>query len=699
MKFQLPFFKKTKEEDSLFLGLFLKEDEGTIFYIQKRFQKLTIIASEEFTFSSSWEKLTEDVDDVLYRMERQTRKAPDKTIFFVYSHLIDERTAQIKRPFLDKIKTLVKNLDLKPLGYIDTHEAVVEGIAAKEDIPLTAILIELGSTNLQLFVYKGGKAIVAKHVARSNDLLDDIIPTLEEVRSSTVLPSRIIMYNSSDLNKEAGAIINHHWKEDFFIQMPKVEVLDSSSLHDYLMKVFLTQLSSEAPSPAVEEEDKAPADNVMGFVIGGEVEEEKETTSHAGTHEDAPAPRFSSREEPVPGKTFDLASYIGSLKSSVAPFLDKIKSMPALPLIGALLILFALFCMEYFFHKADVVVLLPSKAVEKSVVVTSEVDKKSGEDVPVRSASTDLTITDSKTTTGQKEIGKKAHGEVTLHNFSDEEKTFTKNTQLTTDNLKFILIEDVKVASSSLAADGSAKLPGKKKGSVEGGEIGEEYNLPKGKRFTIGDLSKATYFGVNEADLTGGSKRKIQTVSAEDVAAIRASILKKTDAELAKKLEGAKNRKEVIIRALTEKEISSLTSSAEVGEEAGQVDVKAAVTATYYFFKDDALKTHLAKSLSPSAPQKYTIRKERVFYKIESAKKNKSSVTLKIDAKAKATSEVNTKGILGSLRGRRASELIEIVKDKYEAQGVEYEIHHPLPPLTGFMPIFKKNIELKIEYP
>src|SRR3990167_4087671 len=186
MKFSFDFFKKKIDDKEDYLGVLLKEEEGVVFFFEARGGSLTKLGQEKFTYTNGWENLTEDLDEILYRMELKVKKSPEKTIFFVYSHLVDHQTGQIKREFLSKIKEVSKNLELKPLGYIECHEAVINYLKKKESIDLTALMIEFDKSTLKVFLYKNGKLEHEETVTRSINLIDDIVPAFEKIREKSV---------------------------------------------------------------------------------------------------------------------------------------------------------------------------------------------------------------------------------------------------------------------------------------------------------------------------------------------------------------------------------------------------------------------------------------------------------------------------------------------------------------------------------
>ena len=245
MDFLRLFFKKNKNKEEIYAGIFLKESQGAVHFIRVVGGGYHVIAKKKFVYTNGWDNLVEDIDQAMYTLETQTKQTPKKAIFFIYSHLIDKKAKEIKPVYLEKIKQLVKNLEFKPLGYIEYHEAVVEALGKKENVPLTAVLIEFDKTNLDVFIYRAGKLVFEENVSRTESLIEDLTPVFEKARVTVVIPSRIILYDSSDLSHESGRIITHRWKEDLFVQTPRVHIMHESDLTDALIKIFISQIVSK----------------------------------------------------------------------------------------------------------------------------------------------------------------------------------------------------------------------------------------------------------------------------------------------------------------------------------------------------------------------------------------------------------------------------------------------------------------------
>ena len=126
---QFPFFSKKIKKESYYLGIFLKEEEGILLVIKQSLTGAFLQEKEKFNYSDGWENLANDIDEKLYRIEKKLDYQFSKTIFFVYSHLVDDKTGDIRKPYLQKIKDLVKNLGIEAIGYIECYEAISSLIA------------------------------------------------------------------------------------------------------------------------------------------------------------------------------------------------------------------------------------------------------------------------------------------------------------------------------------------------------------------------------------------------------------------------------------------------------------------------------------------------------------------------------------------------------------------------------------------
>ena len=332
IKLPFNFLNKSSFDENNYLGLLLKENEGIVYFLKVIDSNPSIVIKERFNYTNGWDNLLEDIDEVLYRLELKGYKSPDSSIFFVYSNLIDKYKKEIKKEYLLKVKELVKNLELKPLGYIEIHDAVIELISSKEGIPITSILIEVDSKSLSIFLYKNNKLLQLEQVEKKQDILESIIPAFERLRLENMLPSRILIYDSKNVDNEVSSLISHSWSKEIFIQHPKVEIINENELTNSLINVFSKQLSSEKPKVEKEPQKK----QVMGFTVG------QDTPAVSGIDK-----KYFDRPQKL------IAGYISNSKNLLLTLVSKIKSLNysknIFIILGLFLIIIAFFWNRIFF--------------------------------------------------------------------------------------------------------------------------------------------------------------------------------------------------------------------------------------------------------------------------------------------------------------------------------------------------------------
>ncbi|OGK33302.1 hypothetical protein A3F57_05165 [Candidatus Roizmanbacteria bacterium RIFCSPHIGHO2_12_FULL_36_11] len=675
---KLPFFKKNTNEGKNFFGILLKENEGIGLVIKIKNSNFILVDQEKFTFTNGWENIAEDLDGVILRLEQRTKLKLNETIFFVYSHFVDEKTKEIKKPYLQKIKELVNNLNLKALGFIECYEAITHYLEKKEEIPLTAILMELDHSNLSTFVFKRGRLTYSKVLAHTDNVIDDLLTCFIEIKGKFVLPSRIILYDSKDLDKESTDIVTYRWSEELFVQLPRVEIIKEHELIQGLLGVFGEQVSQKI-SGAKFIEEKPPTE-VLGFVIGGDVTKQAQTPSFK---------KDTSLKLAKPS--------LASISSWISPIINLLKSIPMVfnkkwtIILGLILVMTALLLTEYFLHKARLTIFLSSKTIKKDINLTSD-------ELKIESFSKSVDLTDSKSTSGKKEVGEKARGSVTIHNFDDNEKLFTKGTTLETAGLKFNLDQDVKVASASVVtiSGGIVKQPGKTKTNLTALEIGPQNNLGSGKQFKIDDLLTSLYFGINENAFSGGTKKEVKTVSAKDMEELRKSIQEQGKRQKLDQQDTKKNLDKKVLTDLIEFVLTEEKFGQELGEESDKLTLKSKVKATIYLYEEKELKDLITKKLTKELEKGYVLERQKLLFTINNAIKKNDRITLVIDMESKAVKDVPIGDIVRIIRGKSRKNLESSLKANFAAEGFELEINPKLPLLQNWLPFLEKNIDVKI---
>lgn len=686
----IPFLNKGKKQShgEVYVGIFFKEQEATVMYMEDGKTGLKVLGTEHFNYSNGWEQLVDDIDEVLYRLETKTHLAPQKAIFFIYSHFVDTQHKEIKRSFLSKIKEMAKSLDLKPLGYIECQEAIIEHLRAKEHAPLHMILLEFDRTVITLALYQGGANIYEQSVARTGDVINTLTPIFHELKQKYVLPNRLILYDEKSLTNDVSALLSNRWDEEIFPTPPKIDILTQEDLHKSLIDVFARQIHTAAPvvvPPADGFLVSNSADNiqenpneVMGFMIGDEAGSETNGISDVNLGKNS---KQSNVRNPLKG--LKIPKIVFPAFGRVAPIMG----------IGIfVLLLIVLGGTEYLLHKAHVRVVFPASAVDKDVTVANNLKMDEGSD--------SRQVSETAQTTGQKQIGEKAKGQVTIFNSSlQDSQTLSKGTKLTgPNNLVFILDNDVKVASAS--GDASDINSSTAKVAAQAADIGADYNISSGTKLTISGESASSVIAKAESAFAGGSKKQVRVASAADITKLRTKVAADAKKAAADNLKSRVGDGQVIVQDLTEVELVNEKLSKKAGEETESISLSADIKTTYYTYNKDKLREAFTKELGKDVPKGTKIQPESIAFRIirleDKDDPENRVVTFKVVAKAVPV--FDRAQLTSRIAGKQVSGLDKIVKDGFRANAVEVASTPRIPPFTVFTPFIKRNITLDVAY-
>lgn len=738
-------FKKKEDPKEYYFGLFLRGDSAVGFLFEIKDGMVSQIAKETSKYSNGWEGILDDIDELLSVLENETQIHIDQCIFFVYSYFIDQETQEIKEPYKDVIKSISKELELKPMGYIECHEAVKDMLEKKESTPLNGVLVELDHNHLSYYVYKGGKMIHSDQTPRTDNVVDDLSELFSKNKDHFLLPSKVILYGSSSLEKEAAEIKENTWEKDLFIQSPRVSTVKNEDVLNGLSQTFMEQIKKDmsgdeaanqqdvqilidkqtvvgqqearageevsqevAKAPVIankkpEQSDDGIPDEAesLGFAIGADVAEagvpdistsfastERENTGiHMETEAKASLtdrlPRFKMPEIKMPN--IDLGDGVGSkVAIGVAVLLVLVSS-------GGLL--------EYNFHKAQIEIDLPSDKIsdkfdlKAALTATGEGDFRVEEKTIARSQKKSIA------TSGQRDIGDKAKGKVIIHNFSDDKLNLKSGVVLTLDNLKYTLDGDVSVASQSVKMeDGHYKKdPGTANATITASAIGTEYNISKDKNLSISGLSASNYFALAADNFTGGSKKTLKTVAKKDLDALEKEVLDGQKEGLLDAIKSQLGAHENVISDLTEIKLGKENFSGEVGQEASEVSLSADVDINYYVFDDTNLKKEVADRLKKNVPSGFEIDKNKLAYNVDRTDKKGGSVDMNVKGEATVVKTIDKKKALSSITGKSLDESRRILKEQFSAEDVVIKGNSSPLFLNSILPFSTKNIEVSLK--
>jgi hypothetical protein len=688
------FGKQNKKE--YVAAILLRHGDGQAYLLEtiETTRSIKLIDQRAFNFTNGWDNLTYDVDELLFNLENDHKIELKKTAFFVYSHLIDLHTRDITSPYKEFLEKIIKDNELESLGYLEMDQIISKYLAVKEGSPLSATVIEIDTPAVSVFMYQAGELVFSESVARSENIVSDLTELFQHTHKDTMLPTRLVMYDSHGLEDEASKIISHKWPKDVFMHVPKVDIINEMDFTNAILQaspeyVFShTEVHSDAIPDAVVAPESTTVPEDLGFVVGADVKKDK-----------LPEPvGYDVYESPMQVKpSMSGGSIFGKVRSLIKipqmPMLQSSRKKPLIiALIGLLIVVIGLGAGLYYAHAATLTVYYESSEISEEVNFDkADFIEKKAEKIDVEA---------SVETTGTKKIGEKASGSITIFNATESDKTFKKGTKLSAPNkLVFVLNSDVTVKAATKTVTGSGDIlttTSKEKAEATAEDIGTTYNLAKDTKFTFDGSSDTTYFAKANDAFTGGTEKEIQTASKEDFSRIEKEIQKQINQKKADALKQGSDAHKVLSE-LTEIELVKEDYSKEVAEEAKTLDAKVTAEVTYYLYDEATVKKALVEALADKIPDNYELTPDKVTFTVSSSEKTDDGINLTLEAKGEPSYKIDQGKIIGLIKGKSTGSVEKILKENTDTKGFSMDVASPIPFFKFFTPFFDKNYKITTE--
>lgn len=595
-----------KEEPKQFLALVLTDElvQAAVWQVVKEQTEMVALGTpvEWDGDTGTTSELVTAVDATISSATEGMVQEPNEIILGIPHSWTDKNgVLGSKREF---IKSINKELELKPLGYVAITDSVVSYLKMQEGTPTTSILIQVSRDELTLVLVRLGRIENIEMIGRGDDVVTDVIEGISRFKVSDNLPSRIILFNNMhNLDEIVQNLLSVDWQSQFpFLHIPKIETLPK----DITIRALTVAGGSEVakslgfsvsePQPSKEEESKEP--EVVERVEASEPTPDPELVSPAeiGFGEEI---KQGEKEEEVEVPEVEEVSAKITLPKLKLPTIKIPKISWNFPTgqrplwIGlgmVVMVVAGILWAGWQLPSAKLEIQVIPKILDQDVEITlsttaTMTDIASGvvpAKLETKSASGEKIIE----TTGKKTVGEKAQGEVTIYNRTSLVKTFTKGTTISRDALKFTLDSDATIASKSAGSD-YVDVPGKTSVPVTASAIGAEFNIAAGSELSVMNFGKDSYVAKNETGLTGGMAEEIQVVSKEDQKTLVQELTEELLSQMASEPQVGSEGEAVYLMASSAK-ISGETYSAKVGEQAKSLAANLTISASLlrYLTKD-----------------------------------------------------------------------------------------------------------------
>lgn len=798
-----PLDKHAPPPAEYFLGLVIgeKKVKSAIWWFSG--QKIVDLT---FGSSESWGGETSDdliiaadasIASAITQLSNLEGKQPSKVILGLPEYWVSENSIIKER--LPLLEAVCKKLQLRPLGFVVTPEAVAHYLKIEEGGLPSAILVNLSEAEIIVSLIVKGKFMGSKIVGRSDSLVLDLEEGLLRFDYQDALPSRVLLLEDTPLGnieELKRSLVAYPWvgpdKKLDFLQLPKVEVIDTNFEASAVVvagckelglgvkgeAVAAKEMPKELPEEPVEEplpqrqgsSPQRPAfiseisetDNAQAVEPEApEVSESSEKTAVTGSPpvkevtEDfgfvigqdilagqpvPEAPKFkveepqAVKETPFAGTEAvdDVAAVVNRDNRAIRfklPDLRRVLSFfrrlrlpevsfrrPPLPkvsfrfslsrgiflAIGILVAVLAGFSFA-FWHltHAEVKIFVRPLKIDKEFEFKASAKESSVNSaemvIPARVIEVEVFGERSAPVTGKKLVGDKAVGEVIIYNRTEQTKTLAKGSVLKgPGGLKFVLNDEVKIASKTADLVNGVDRWGEAKVGVSAADIGAQYNIAVDSQLSLESVSPSSLLVKNPAAFSGGTSREIQAVSKED----QDRLQKDLAAELQERAQGEIQAglspdDHLLIDSIVLKNKTDHFSH-EVGDEGDNLSLQTKAVFTAELIKDEDFQSLVREVVSKDLTGEYQDQPTR----------GESSFSLKDKKKGVFLAQVKQDFLpkleLGSLpkklKGTRVSKAEKILKTTNpQAAGFQVLIN-PKPLATlKILPLKPQNISVTIE--
>jgi len=750
----LPFFKNFKKKiiPLYFLVLVLRDEKAQAVIFEETEGVAKIIGQREEHFSTSIDEISQE--ELLQKLDKAISSAESplpeniqtqKTIFGVKESWTDHD--QIKKEYLSKLKKTSEELELVPIGFLVISQAISHLLQKEEGVPVSAILVEINEKNVIVTLLRAGKSIESKSSEIHDSIPFTVDTLLKHFSSSEILPSRIILFNGKkDLSQE---FISHTWSKSLpFLHLPQITNLPYGFDSKAVLFGAATQMGfailekdmpkeqsirSESPEEMQAPDGELPENETQvisknlgaqnfGFAQDVDIAkmEFEETPENPLEKEERNLilPDEADEMHPIPKSSNKFKSFLIFIKNIFVAAKDfafalgnklKTKGTTSRMSYGKLSILFpailiiivALIASYFIFLKATITITLEPKISEhaKSVIFsTSEATDPSNNIIKGQLASISEDGSVSTPATGKKEVGTNAKGSVTIFNSLTESKTLREGTVLRSPNgLEFTLDSQITInAVASHSADETV-TPEKVTANVTAAELGKEFNLPSGTKFSVNSLDTSEVVAKNDNPFSGGTKKEVTVISKNDLVNLGDNLIRQLEGKAKQDLQNQLGQDTVLLPDFVAKNLSKQSLNAKVGDEANQLTLTGTVKYQGISYAKNELLTFIKSFLSKNIPSDQEIDYNNIKTTVLSVQsKNIEELNANLNIKALLLPKIDKIKLVKDIKGKSVKTSSDLIYQLPQIADVVIKLSPNLPFLPKNLPSREENIKIII---
>jgi hypothetical protein len=355
-------------------------------------------------------------------------------------------------------------------------------------------------------------------------------------------------------------------------------------------------------------------------------------------------------------------------------------------------LLIALLGLFFLNTKATVSILLNPKQDSKTASVTFSASSPTDIANSVIASQTvsvseDGSIT--KTATGKKDIGTAAKGSVTIFNIATGNLVLPLGTTITSPSgLQFTLDNAVTVASGDAILGASTASV-----KVTASDIGQDYNLPSGTKFTVSGQDSSVA-AKNDNAFSGGTKKSVTVVSKDDIQKALTDLPKQLEGKARGDITAKVTSGNTLLPNFVDESVDKQNFDKKANDQANQVTLQGTVTFQGISYSNlDMVK--LANSLFNSGEMQLGENDLGINAKNIVLEKN-SDVSVDLTIKANLIPKIDTTALSKQIAGGSVQKAKNLISNFPQVENVGIALSPYLPFLPQNLPGNPKNISIGI---
>lgn len=715
------------------------------------------VGSLEQVDTSDPQKLLNAIDVSLAQALAGINPEPNQMILSLPDSWLSQTEITVEKKQL--LRFISQKMALKPVGFVITIEAIIHYLETKRGHPPTAIVLGLNTEDVAVSIVQNGRILATHTVGRSDDIGADVEEGIARFGQIKTLPSNIVIYDGlTDLEQLQQDLIEYDWQSRLpFLHIPKIDRLSNDEVVEAVVLTagseYIKAQQDSNSSDDVEHSDETEVEAALpseetipdkqvefGFTVSHPEHKSTVLTTDQDSESDSEYVEADANITPaeIPAVNSDFSDdedtdedeeYASLPAASATPSQNPWKKLLTfgrngrkkippvnrsrrlvLLLIVLILVLFgsisAAIAGYWYLPKAQVILYVKPQTINRQVTfrvdpTITEIDIE-GNRIPGVPVETEITASAETPATGEKLVGERATGSVTLYNRTDSVKSFAAGTRLTSDSgLAYTLDEDVSIASASSKENPDLSIttePATVAVDITAVAIGAEYNISDEAEFSVANFDKSSFVARLTGELSGGTSRQITAVAQADIDQLIADVNQEIEEKVLAQVQQSQQGFTGAVILANETESAEDEFSAQIGDEADVVRLESRLMVRSITYKKSDLSTIIQNKALDEIPENFQLNPDDISLEIQSTEEAEDG-TVRVTASSKilVSPNINPVTIASDVRGKFPAVTEDYFKSQPGFERVEIDIRPSFPASIKTFPRIEENITVEIE--